>query len=129
MPMVDRLSWQRDYRRKNGDIHTKTYERTVSGKLMRTYKNMYHRVKGIAPRGRHRYEGLEILDKSSFYEWSKSDVDFIKLYNDWVISNYNRKLSPSIDRIDTSIGYIIGNIRWITQSENSRLGGLCQKSI
>lgn len=73
--MFDRLAWQRDYRKKNGDIHTKNYEKTISGKLMRTYKNMYHRIKGIISRGKYRYEGLDILSKEEFYSWSKSDYE------------------------------------------------------
>lgn len=127
--MFDRLAWQRDYRNKNGDIHTKAYERTVSGKLMRTYKNMYHRVKGVVSRGKSRYEGLEILSKEEFYSWSKSDPTFLSLYNSWVESDYDRKLSPSVDRIKTDVGYVLGNIRWITHSENSKLGGQWRKSI
>lgn len=121
--MVDRLSWQREYRKANGDIHTKRYEKTISGKLMRTYKNMFHRVTGVVERGSHRYEGLPILSKEDFYSWSKQDPGFLYLYETWVNSNYDRKLSPSVDRIDTGKGYVLGNIRWITHSENSRLGG------
>lgn len=120
---MDRLAWQRECRKANGDIHTKRYERTISGKLMRTYKNMVHRVTGVVERGSHRYEGLPILPKEDFYFWSKQDADFLQLYEAWVNSDYNRKLSPSVDRVNTEQGYILGNIRWITHSENSRLGG------
>ena len=124
---MDRLAWQRDYRKKNGDIHTKTYERTLSGKLMRTYKNMVHRVNGVVKRGSHRYEGLPILSKEDFYSWSESDTNFNQLYLNWVSSGYDRKLSPSVDREDTSKGYVLGNIRWLTHSENSSLGGKHRK--
>lgn len=120
---MDRLAWQREYRKSNGDIHTKRYERTISGKLMRTYKNMSHRITGVVERGFHRYEGLPLLSKEDFYSWSKQDSTFLSLFGQWVSSDYNRKLSPSIDRINTSKGYVLGNMRWITHSENSRLGG------
>jgi len=43
----DRLSWQREYRKANGNASTKKYERTKKGKLMRTYRNMESRAKGI----------------------------------------------------------------------------------
>lgn len=98
------------------------YWRTINGKLMATYNNMNRRVRGyVKP---EIYCGLRLLDRSEFYKWSKSDKDFNKLYNDWVKSDYDRKLSPSIDRIDSCDGYVLGNMRWITHSENSRLGSI-----
>jgi hypothetical protein len=43
-------------------------------------------------------------------------------------SNFERKLAPSVDRIDPSKGYIINNIEFITMSENSSRGGYgCMK--
>lgn len=98
------------------------YWRTINGKLMATYNNMNRRVRGyVKP---EIYLGLGLLDRGEFYKWSKSDRDFNKLYNDWVKSDYDRKLSPSIDRIDSCDGYVLGNMRWITHSENSRLGSI-----
>jgi hypothetical protein len=35
---------------------------------------------------------------------------------------------PSIDREDTSKGYVEGNLRWLTHLENSRLGGYHRKT-
>ena len=119
-----RLARQRESRKANGNAHTKKYERTKNGKLMRTYRNMYTRVSGILKTKAHLYEGLSILSKEDFYEWSLSDGTFNTLFDDWVSSGYGMKLSPSIDRQDASIGYEIGNIRWLTHSENSRLGAL-----
>ena len=124
---MNRLEWQRDYRKSNGNASTKKYERTKKGKLMRTYRNMESRVKGIVKAKAHLYEGLDLLNRGDFYLWSLADYSFNKLYDDWSLSNYPIGLSPSIDREDTSVGYIVGNIRWITHSENSRLGGLKRK--
>jgi hypothetical protein len=114
---------QRLARKANNNFHTKKYEKTKKGKLMRTYRNMKSRVEGILKKKSHLYEGLDILDKDSFYLWSLSNEDFHRLFKDWEESGYNLKLSPSIEREDTSIGYVEGNIRWITHSENSRNGG------
>jgi hypothetical protein len=94
VPTFDRLAWQRKYRKKNGNLHIKEYEKTISGKLMRTYKNMVHRVTGVVKRGSNRYKGLPILDKDVFYSWSKANKKFLELYGDWVASGYERKLSP-----------------------------------
>ena len=124
MSNFNRLEWQREYRKKNGDSCTKKYERTKKGKLMRTYRNMESRVLGIVKGKAHLYEGMSVLDRDVFYEWSLSDPDFNTLYEDWVQSGYEIKLSPSIDRLDVDKGYELGNMRWITHSENSRLGAL-----
>lgn len=100
----------------------KKYWKTKQGKLMLTYNNMNRRVRGYVKK--HIYEGLGILNRDSFYEWSINNEHFNKLYDNWVKSEYDRKLSPSIDRINSNDGYTLGNIRWITHSENSRLGSI-----
>jgi hypothetical protein len=46
-----------------------------------------------------------------------------------VSSGYDRKLTPTVDRINTELGYEIHNMRWLTHSENSRLGGRAKKKI
>lgn len=120
----DRLEWQREMRKATGNAHTKKYEKTKNGKLMRTYRNMYTRVSGILKTKAHLYEGLDILSKDDFYEWSLSNDAFNTLFDEWVSSGYDKKLSPSIDRKDTNYGYVLGNIRWLTHSENSRLGAV-----
>ena len=102
--------------------NNKKYWKTKNGKLMMTYNNMNRRVRGYVKK--HLYEGLSILDRQSFYEWSLTNEDFNRIYDGWLKSEYDRKLSPSIDRIDSNKGYTLNNIRWITHSENSRLGSL-----
>jgi hypothetical protein len=99
-------------------LNNSSYWKTKKGKLMLTYNNMKRRVDGyVKP---HLYKGLPILDRESFYNWSGSDDSFNELYNKWVESGYDRKLSPSIDRIDSSFGYVLDNIQWLTHSENSK---------
>ena len=118
----DRLAWQRERRKRTNNSDTKRYERTKKGKLMRTYRNMESRTKGMVEGKSHLYQGLEVLPRQSFYDWSLSCKDFNSLYDDWVYSGFDKKLSPSIDRIDTSKGYTLDNMRWLTHSENSSIG-------
>lgn len=118
----DRLAWQRERRKRTNNSDTKRYERTKKGKLMRTYRNMESRTKGMVEGKSHLYQGLEVLPRQSFYDWSLSCKDFNSLYDDWVSSGFDKKLSPSIDRIDTSKGYTLDNMRWLTHSENSSIG-------
>ena len=46
------------------------------------------------------------------------DKLFIKLFNAWEASNWNRWLAPSFDRIDNSKGYSFDNIKLMTWKEN-----------
>ena len=91
---------------------------------MRTYRNMQSRVEGVSKNKAHLYRGLELLNREEFYEWSLSNKVFETLLKRYESSGYDMKLAPSIDRIDTSKGYTLDNIRWITHSENSRLGSM-----
>ena len=121
MSGFDKLAWQREYRKTRCNWDTKVYEKTINGFLMRTYRNMKSRVTGVQKLKAHLYLGKELLDKQEFYNWSKNNQDFLKLFADWSNNSYNRKLSPAIDRIDSSKGYTLTNMRWLTHSENSRL--------
>jgi len=111
----------RDRRKRTNNSATKVYEKTLKGKLIRTYRNMLSRVKGILKNKEHLYKGLEILDKEDFYKWSLDNKEYEILFNQWVSSGYDLKLSPSIDRKDASKGYTLDNIRWVTFSENCSL--------
>jgi len=111
---------QREYRAANGDAATRRYERTKKGKLMRTYRNMQSRVLGILKLKRHLYEGKDILSREDFYAWAMNSTEFHRLFDGWVASGYRCGASPSVDRLDTSGGYTIGNMEWVTHSENSR---------
>ncbi len=95
------------------------YEKTKNGFLMRLYRNMKSRITGVQKKKFHLYKGLEILGKEDFYNWAKSSNDFHEMFQKWEESNYDRKLTPSVDRINPEIGYVITNMQWLTHSENS----------
>jgi hypothetical protein len=114
------LARQRERRRLNGNSITKRYEKTKKGFLMRAYRNMQSRVTGVQWKKYHLYQNLELMPREDFYGWALHNNTFNDLYETWVASGYDRKLSPSVDRINASVGYIHGNIQWLTHSENSR---------
>ena len=124
MDKQQKLAYQRNRRKLNGNLDTRKYEKTVNGFLMRLYRNMQSRIVGIQKEKHHLYEGKELLNRQDFYTWAKSHEAFFKLFENWQKSNYDRKLTPSVDRIDSDKGYFIDNMRWITHSENSRLGSI-----
>jgi hypothetical protein len=121
---MDKLEWQRQHRIKTNNADTHKYEKTINGFLMRLYRNMQSRVTGVQKKKAHLYKGLELLDREPFYRWAISNKDFNKLYNMWVLSEYDRKLCPSVNRIDPGRGYELDNMEFITHSENSRLGAV-----
>jgi hypothetical protein len=119
---------RRKHRKLIGNTDNKLYEKTFKGFLMRTYRNMESRVTGVQKKKAHLYLGLELLPRDEFYSWASADRDLAELWDVWVLSGYQRKLTPSVDRKDSSKGYILDNMRWLTHSENSRLGNLSRYS-
>lgn len=67
--------------KKNNNSVTKTYERTIKGKLVRTYRNMLSRVSSILKKKSHLYQGLDILDKEEFYDWSLQNENYLRLFS------------------------------------------------
>jgi hypothetical protein len=121
------LEKQRARRKADGNAATHKYEKTQNGFLMRVYRNMKSRVTGIQKLKAHLYVGLPIISKEEFYAWSKINLQFLSLFKQWEASGYSRLLTPSIDRIDSSKGYEIENMRGLTHSENSKEGALSKK--
>ena len=56
-------------------------------------------------------------------EWLNNQETYYTLHKNWVDSNYDRKLAPSIDRIDDYLGYTLDNIELMTWEEN-RIKGI-----
>lgn len=116
----DKMAWQRQHRQLNNNIETKRYEKTIGGFLVRCYRNMLSRVSGVTKKKNHLYLGKDILPKKDFYSWAIENNDFNKLFYGWQELGYIRTLTTSINRIDPEKGYILGNIEWITFSENCK---------
>lgn len=126
-PKFDKLAWQRAYRARNKNAHTRAYEKSIKGFLMRVYRNMQSRVTGVQALKAHLYLGKELLEREAFYAWATADLTFQNLFTVWKTSGYDRKLCPSVNRIDSDKGYTLDNIEWVTHSENSRQGSLSQQ--
>jgi hypothetical protein len=119
---MDKNEHQRLYRLRTGNLSTKKYEKTKSGFLMRLYRNMQSRINGIQWQKYHLYQGKELLNRSDFNDWALNSSEFHRLFDLYEKSEYDRKLAPSVDRIDSSKGYSINNMEWVTHSENSKRG-------
>jgi hypothetical protein len=116
---------QREARRMNGNAYTKKYEKTKRGFLMRCYRNMQSRVRGIQRQKAHLYAHIDnIIPREEFYTWAMNSPDFHALFGQWEASGHDRRLTPSVDRASSLGGYSLDNMRWLTHSENSRLGAV-----
>lgn len=120
---------QREYRKKTGNKWTNKYEKTINGFLVRKYRNMQSRVTGVQKLKHHLYKGKDLLDRETFYQWSKSSDIFKKLFDAWTESGYSRKLCPSVDRINSLQGYHLSNMAWVTHSQNSSKTSRNKKKI
>lgn len=131
MDRITKNERQRELRKLNNNSYTKKYEKTPRGFLMRLYRNMQSRVNGVQKKKSHLYKGKELLSREDFYLWAfyGSERQFFNMFEEYENSGYDRKLAPTVDRIDSSKGYTLGNMRWLTHSENSRLGSISKRQV
>lgn len=118
---------QREYRRKTGNAETKKYEKTKNGFLMRLYRNMQSRIDGVQKEKFHLYEGKTLIEREVFYSWAKNNDTFHSLFDAYEKSGYDRKLAPSVDRVNSKLGYELSNMEFITHSENSSRGAISKR--
>lgn len=127
MDKKERLERQRIQRQASGNAYTKKYEKTHKGFLMRLYRNMLSRITGVQKEKYHLYIDRTLLEKETFYKWAISNTKFLSLFDEYKKSGFERKLAPSVDRVDSKIGYELTNMEWVTHSENSRRGVLSKQ--
>lgn len=118
--VFNKLEWQKNYRKKTCNRDTKLYEKTKKGFLVRVYRNMLSRVRGVVHLKNHLYLGKSILEKETFYNWSLQNSSFHTLFEDWEKHDFMLKKTPSINRINSDIGYELDNLEWISFSENCK---------
>ena len=94
------------------------WNRTLDGKIKSAYNSIICRVKTKSRHNAKTYYGLDFCSKQTFYNFSNNNIDLEYLMMKWKESNYDRRYAPSIDRITSSKGYVMGNMEWITLSDN-----------
>jgi len=104
---------------------------TINAYLSRSYSGMKRRIEGRGGGNREGetkyWKGKPILPRDVFMTWAKNHPDFLSLYKRYVMSDFDIKLAPSVNRMDSNKGYVLGNIEWLTQSQNSALAGTVRK--
>jgi len=86
-------------------------KRSLVGKAKTIYDNQLTRSK-------KRKHKPPTYTKDEFIEYCLNSEKFLKLHKDWVISDYNKWLAPSIDRKDDYKGYSFDNIQVMTWQKN-----------
>lgn len=85
------------------------------------YAHMKARHDGRATHFSH-CEGKGLMTRDEFFAWCKDAETmnvFLAIYFDWCLADFPLGLSPSVDRIDSTLGYIAGNLQWLTFDQNS----------
>lgn len=88
----------------------KKYEKTEKGVIRTMYKSQ---------RANSKRRGMDgpLYSKEDFKKWLYSN-GFDELYENWVKSGFNKKLKPSVDRIDDYLEYSFSNIVLTTWEKN-----------
>lgn len=77
-------------------------------------------------KNRNKYKGYEkikcLISKEDFIE-KMFTQEFLEMFLEWEKNGRVLRYAPSIDRIDSSGHYEIGNIRWLQFKDNASLGG------
>jgi hypothetical protein len=116
------LQQMREYRAKNRDsikarkqyLYWNKYKTSPTHHIYNTYRLMKWRSQT-----RKTVPLKDLCSKEEFIQWSKkTESEFIKLFNEWIESKCEYRMVPSIDRIDSTRGYSIDNLQWLTQRDN-----------
>jgi len=85
------------------------------------YQDIKRRTGGKTKRHYHSSELGEIATKYEFIGWCFDHLqEYDIIFEEWEDNNFVKRLSPSIDRIDSNKTYTLDNIQWLSLSDNAR---------
>lgn len=103
--------------------YRKPYKKSLNHDLSDLIKARWRSIQSRV--GKNEYKNIKnLLSKKIFFTFSINNKDLNRVYLNWIKNNRINSLKPSLDRINPRENYHIDNIRWITWSENARLGAI-----
>lgn len=87
------------------------YERLVQHLV----EKMFHSQKRNSIKRGHE---LPCYTKNDLFRWVKTQSNFKILFDTWILSNFDKNLTPSCDRKDVEESYIFSNLQLCTWREN-----------
>ncbi len=94
------------------------HKATIDRFLSNLYSKMYQRTQGRCTQRPDLFKGKSIMPRDVFKNWAKNHPDFFKLYKQWTTSHFDQRLTPSVNRLDSSRGYTLDNVEFVTFSQN-----------
>lgn len=95
---------------------THQHNATITSFLNKVYNDMKARIAGKGKDSKY-YKGKSLLAKEVFMTWARNHPDFLKLYKQYFMSRFDRRLAPSVTRMDSGRGYSLNNMEWVTASQ------------
>lgn len=111
LDIVDRISKGNDYHKN----YRREYTKTEFGFLNKLYYAM-------ASRNREKGFGELPFSVQEFTTKFIKHYSFVKLFENYKNSGFDRGLAPSIDRINPNLGYFYENMQFVTSKENAEKG-------
>jgi hypothetical protein len=105
---------------------THQHNATITSFLNKMYVDMKRRISGKT-KDRRYYLGKSILDKDVFTTWAKNHPDFLKLYKQYYTAKFERRLAPTVNRMDSNKGYTLDNMEWMSLSHNCMMASSLRK--
>lgn len=103
-------------RSKESVLRSRKYNRTFEGHIRVMYSRMLQRLK--RDRYYSKFKNI-IISKEDFILLAKTSKEYKKLFLQWRKFNFSMGFTPTPDRINNNIGYLIDNIRFLAQRDNS----------
>ena len=91
------------------------WNRTKAGKICKIYSKQVQSSK-------RRNMPLPTYSKDELRDWLMASQEFHHIFNLWIISGFDTRLAPSIDRVDPYKSYTFDNIEVMTWNENDIKG-------
>ena len=99
--------------------YSKAYRMTFTGMLNDMYWYMLRRVTegGLSPKV---YKGLPLMARRPFFKVANRSSKLRRLYDTWIIGGCKLVDRPTPNRVNGKKGYISGNVRFLSYSENTK---------